>query len=251
MSRTPSPSLFHSCPGGDAGGTFCVGLLAISYLCVAALDRATALQTLTDPNRAIKNLWSQCKGQGGSGKTHIKWLTEITMPSHTSAGHSHTNPQLHPWPAPGHTASPRTHWQPPGHTDSPQTAKLISIPELETCNRVWGGVWNSACLCKEVQNRINFLVYTKNCTGAQGRGSDKDELHPVPASLFRHILNSTENAEDKFRCLWNEGDMQTFQIIWQRTVMVVQYRCQLWSSVNEFPFLLDINDATDWQYNIF
>lgn len=148
MSRTPSPSLFHSCPGGDAGGIFCVVLLAISYLCVTALDRVTALQTLTDPNRAIKNLRSQCKGQGGSGKTHIKWLTEITMPSHSSAGHSHTNPQLHHWPAPGHTASP-------------QTAKLISIPGLETCNRVWGGVWNSACLCKKVQNRINFLVYTK------------------------------------------------------------------------------------------
>lgn len=43
----------------------------------------------------------------------------------------------------------------------------------------------------------------KDCTGTHSKkmGSDKDELHPVPASVFRQILNSTKNTEDKFRCL--------------------------------------------------
>lgn len=93
-------------------------------------DRATALQTLTDPNRGKRNLWSQCKGQGWSGKTHIKWLIEIIIRGHTWAGHSHTNPQPRRWPA-------------PGHTDSPQTAKLISFPELRPVTRCGGSVEQS------------------------------------------------------------------------------------------------------------
>ena len=80
-----------------------MALLAMSYQHLTALDKTTALDTLTDPNKNIKNLLSQCKGQSMSDKIQVKWLTEITGQGHVTAGHSPTD-------APAAlVAIPRTH----------------------------------------------------------------------------------------------------------------------------------------------
>lgn len=146
-----------------------------------------ALDTLTDPNKNRKNLQFLYKGLSTTGKTQVIWLTEITRQGHATAGHSATDSLLHCYLSLNCTATS-------------QTCKTCHLFWTYTSDRVRMR-WNSPCLCKEIQNRIVLLVYTRI---SQECGTEKWEVIKMSyilalSSLFRHIMNSIGNTEDKFR----------------------------------------------------